>query len=730
MLAIDKIDPSMKLKSPWFPNRGTSALIIFIITIVVNSWALNSAYRADDYRILSQSGPWLSELLQRTCDFEVTESISNMHRGNFRPAVWALNQWEWNLSGGPSAFAAHLISLLIHALVNLTLFLFVFRLGGSKAAWISTLIFAVHPAGIQAVTWTAARADVLLGLFVLLSASFALRGGPKSALVAGILAALALGSKASSLTALPLLFVLVITCSKGKRVASLAAWSLPVLVGFCLRWIWLGTWGPWFYMNEPGLGPAPLEALVNGQHLLQILVDMLVPWTRETATPPFLSSIFSQASQALWALPMVFLVVLGLTIRKSRLSSVVFLAAFMVLLLPLLSVWTDLFFGQFQNRNQYLPFMACTILLGLSAAVLIDKGGILRKFAQVSLVLISIMMIDALISFARVESEASTRIKSRIESLHEIVDSLEQGVLPLIIDDEEFYGGQYLLGTGIVDAFQTPFRQQNLNVLHSAKNEAFNRDILQCQSSKIAIIESAGHHLGYALVGPIMPMPLKQPVTFKRAPELGPNLFRPLTAVTGRACAVFMVPIGPGPRAHMLLTATFANKTFAIHRWIPASETDESIVLMDLPTASLFAGKLENVEIALPSSPSRQISSIVIPRSPELHKDYQGSRTPSGFTLQNGKPGEIVRVVTRGPGGDRRIQINIDWRRNKVANQDRGFTLLATEIDSSRPFVERDALREAIKTDSQGPVFWRIESYDRFGESWLSRWFPPKTTTK
>lgn len=94
-----------------------------------------------------------------------TEEVSD----NYHPLTNLSQTLDWVMGGG-KAFPFHLMSLLIHLLNVVLVFLLIKRLG--KAEWAALLvaaIFALHPMHVESVAWASERKDVLYAFFFLLS---------------------------------------------------------------------------------------------------------------------------------------------------------------------------------------------------------------------------------------------------------------------------------------------------------------------------------------------------------------------------------------------------------------------------------------------------------------------------------------------------------------------------------------------------------------------------------
>lgn len=92
------------------------------------------------------------------------------YRGNyFRPLQFAIYGLMYR-AFGPSAFAFHLLMVLLHAVNTALVYSLARRLFGGLvpvAAWIAAALFALHPIHTEAVDWIAAFPDVLVTAFAL-----------------------------------------------------------------------------------------------------------------------------------------------------------------------------------------------------------------------------------------------------------------------------------------------------------------------------------------------------------------------------------------------------------------------------------------------------------------------------------------------------------------------------------------------------------------------------------
>ena len=123
----------------------------------------------------------------------------------FRPVTFATLALNWKL-GGARPLGYHLCNLLLHAAVTLLLYLVLRKLLESMpqagtVAFVSALIFAVHPIHTEAVAWITARSELLAAFFLLGAWILHLNDQQVLALVCLVLAMM---SKESAVVFLPL----------------------------------------------------------------------------------------------------------------------------------------------------------------------------------------------------------------------------------------------------------------------------------------------------------------------------------------------------------------------------------------------------------------------------------------------------------------------------------------------------------------------------------------------
>jgi len=159
-------------------NRGriiAVALLVFIAAFMAYANTLMSDFIWDDeYLILNNSQiksfSHLGNVFKTYVGYG-SENINNF----YRPLQEISNMVDYFLWGDyPIGF--HLTNVVLHALVAVMVFVFLFYLTGNiPAAGIAALFYAVHPVHSEAVAYIAGRADSLYSVFMLLSFVFFIR---------------------------------------------------------------------------------------------------------------------------------------------------------------------------------------------------------------------------------------------------------------------------------------------------------------------------------------------------------------------------------------------------------------------------------------------------------------------------------------------------------------------------------------------------------------------------
>ncbi|MBX3293010.1 MAG: tetratricopeptide repeat protein [Acidobacteria bacterium] len=173
---------------------------------------------------------------------------------------------------GMSPAGWHVGNIALHALACFLAFALLRRWEFSApAAFLITLIFAVHPVHVESVTWIAGVPDVLLTVFFLASlwfaTSFYKTGSTNNLIISAILYALVLGSKEIGLLCLPIYYVLFLYLGReNEKKKPKADTRIFLIVHGVLAVAYFA--GRWAVLGE--LGARPLDPVPIGNAILSV----------------------------------------------------------------------------------------------------------------------------------------------------------------------------------------------------------------------------------------------------------------------------------------------------------------------------------------------------------------------------------------------------------------------------------------------------------------------------
>jgi len=140
-------------------------LVIAAVTFIVYLTALKNGFTNWDDQVYVTDNPLLRDL-----SFEGLKKLILVNlAGNHHPLTLlslALNYSIFSLN----ASSYHTVNVILHIINCLLVFYFIYKLTGHKMeiAFITALLFGIHPMHVESVAWIAARKDVLFTLFFML----------------------------------------------------------------------------------------------------------------------------------------------------------------------------------------------------------------------------------------------------------------------------------------------------------------------------------------------------------------------------------------------------------------------------------------------------------------------------------------------------------------------------------------------------------------------------------
>jgi tetratricopeptide (TPR) repeat protein len=150
--------------------------LVLICTAAAHLPCLWGDFVYDDWRFIVHN-PFMKSPLDPIAVFTDPDTMDSLPVHDiYRPLRTLLFRIEYGLaSGGP--FLHHLVSLLLHVLNTILVFLWIRRLldgessrrEAARAALFGAALFALHPVQVESVAWISSRGDLLFSFFLLLA---------------------------------------------------------------------------------------------------------------------------------------------------------------------------------------------------------------------------------------------------------------------------------------------------------------------------------------------------------------------------------------------------------------------------------------------------------------------------------------------------------------------------------------------------------------------------------
>ncbi len=178
MRSNDSPSPQSRSGSASFwREHSISILIILLAVLVVYLQAVRFEFiHYDDDELVYKNVPYLSQWSNIVRSFTTHAFVgAGGESVYYRPLLLVSFIIEYHLWGiNPAGY--HLVSILLHALTSLLVYLLVRKLAGREIVALgAAVLFALHPVQTESVAWIAGRNDVLLGLWIVLMILFKVR---------------------------------------------------------------------------------------------------------------------------------------------------------------------------------------------------------------------------------------------------------------------------------------------------------------------------------------------------------------------------------------------------------------------------------------------------------------------------------------------------------------------------------------------------------------------------
>jgi len=160
--------PGKPQKSAAGPRLGEwgASLALAVITLALYGQVMGHDFiRLDDETYVTQNPHVRAGLNWRTIHWAFTST----EQSNWHPVTWLSHALDWQFFG-LWAGGHHMVSVLIHVINAVLLFLLLHRVTGAMGrSFLVAALFAWHPFNVESVAWVAERKNVLSTLFFLLT---------------------------------------------------------------------------------------------------------------------------------------------------------------------------------------------------------------------------------------------------------------------------------------------------------------------------------------------------------------------------------------------------------------------------------------------------------------------------------------------------------------------------------------------------------------------------------
>ena len=224
---------------------------ILIMILVVSFYypTFSGEFLLDDIPLIKNNSyikmtPSITSFLFQEDGIVDQKDSKDYHTGYYRPFI-NLTYWLDYRLWGMQASGFRVTNIIFHLISCFLVFRLTEKIVNEKnAAFLSTLLFALHPVNTESVAWVVSRNNILVTIFILISLLFYINGQEKDSPAARYLAVLSFGcalfSKEFGVMVLPVIFLYNRLLMRPKPVfikelKGYIPFILILIIYFCLR---------------------------------------------------------------------------------------------------------------------------------------------------------------------------------------------------------------------------------------------------------------------------------------------------------------------------------------------------------------------------------------------------------------------------------------------------------------------------------------------------------------
>lgn len=364
-------------------NQSRALFLIIATTVLAYANSLSGAFVFDDTKQIAGNPAlrsWSNVLRAFTSDvwsFQRGTLTKDIPPPYYRPLFTAYLTLNYKLFGLWEP-GWHLMNLLVHTGATVAVFFLIKRLSGDRLiATLAALVFGLHPAHVESVSWISGIPDPLAALFYVPGLIWYVRyrtEGDKKFLIASVIAyGLSALCKETPL-ALPLVFIAwELTRTRARQ--TFAAWGREIILSLIPYGVMAGAY---LALRFAVLGRIswkhPFMAQVPDSAIWMTVPYVFVSYLRHLVAPFYLSLIYgtsfvTTAGDPRFLLPVALIAALAIllwTYRKNLTAPAwTALALIVAPLLPVLNLKVFHYEYLIQDRYLYLPSLGFCYLIAI-----------------------------------------------------------------------------------------------------------------------------------------------------------------------------------------------------------------------------------------------------------------------------------------------------------------------------------------------------------------------------